>query len=314
MGDYEDYNMIIFSGGTGTPKLLNGLRQIMPQEDLTVVVNTAEDVWVSGNLIMPDIDTVLYLFSGRIDEDKWWGIDGDTLRTYEAIRSFGFDEGMMIGDLDRATHIMRSNMVREGMSLTDATRKMCELFDIKAHVYPMSDDTVSTMITTPDEKMHYQDFWVKEHGEPEVLEVSVEGLSQATISPAVLDAFENEDKVLIGPSNPITSIGPIIDLPGMREKLLETRVVAVSPIIGTEPVSGPAAKLMHACGYEVSSTAVAQRYHGLLDAFVHDVRDGPLGNDIGSPDCRIVRADTLMRSADVSKELARRVCRIFGSL
>ncbi|MCD4702868.1 MAG: 2-phospho-L-lactate transferase [Methanosarcinaceae archaeon] len=306
--------MIIFSGGTGTPKLIKGLMQIMPPEDLTIVVNTAEDVWVSGNIITPDIDTVLYLLSGRLDEHKWWGIEGDTLRTYEAMRSVGFDEGMMIGDLDRATHIMRSKMVREGMSLTETTQRMCELFGIKAHVYPMSDDTVSTMITTPDGKLHYQDFWVKAHGEPEVLEVSVEGLPQAMISPAVLDALNNEDEVLIGPSNPITSIGPIIDLPGMREKLMDKRVVAISPIIGAEPVSGPAAKLMRACGYEVSSTGVAQRYQGLLDAFVHDVRDDPLGNDIGSPDCRIVRADTLMRSADVSKELARYVCGIFESM
>ncbi len=206
--------MIILSGGTGTPKLLNGLRSLIPPEDITVVVNTAEDIWVSGNLITPDIDTILYLLSGRLDTEKWWGVAGDTFRTHETMKSSGFDEGMMLGDLDRATHIMRSDILRNGGTLTSSIRKLCGAFGIKTDILPMSEDPVSTMITTPQGKMHYQDFWVKNHGEPDVVDVSMDGISDAAIAPAVLEALETDGEVLIGPSNPITSIGPILELPG----------------------------------------------------------------------------------------------------
>jgi LPPG:FO 2-phospho-L-lactate transferase len=303
--------MIVLSGGTGTPKLLDGLRRVIPEEDITVVVNTAEDLWVSGNLVTPDIDTVLYLFSGRIDAGKWWGVEGDTFRTHETMKSSGFDEGMMIGDLDRATHIMRSDFLRGGDSLTVATWKLARAFGVKAKVLPMSDDPVSSIITTPSGKMHFQDFWVKEHGEPDVLDVSIDGISDAGISPAILDALEHDDEVLIGPSNPITSIGPILSLPGMREILKSKKVIAVSPIIGKEPVSGPAGKLMYACGFEVSSHGAARCYEDIADVFVIDERDSAQESDFGDIGCDVVRTDTLMKTVDVSVKLARCVIGIF---
>lgn len=306
--------MIILSGGTGTPKLLNGLSKIIPQENITIVVNTAEDIWVSGNLITPDIDTVLYLLSGRLDTEKWWGIAGDTFRTYEAMRSSGFDEGMMIGDLDRATHIMRSDILRNGGTLTYAIRKLCGAFGIKADVLPMSDDTVSTIITTPQGKIHYQDFWVKNHGEPDVLDVSIDCISDAAIAPAVLEALDTNDEVLIGPSNPITSIGPILALPGMREILKCKKVIAVSPIIGKEPVSGPAGKLMRARGYDVSSVGVLDCYQDIVDVFVIDERDTADLADFEEIKCEIVRADTLMKSVDVSVRLAKKMVSIFEGM
>ncbi|HJH28826.1 MAG TPA: 2-phospho-L-lactate transferase [Methanosarcinaceae archaeon] len=306
--------MITLSGGTGTPKLLNGLRTLIPPKDLTVVVNTAEDIWVSGNLITPDIDTVLYLLSDRLDIEKWWGVAGDTFRTHETMKLSGFDEGMMIGDLDRATHIMRSDILRNGGVLTSAIRKLCGAFSIKADVLPMSDDPVSTMITTPQGKMHYQDFWVKNHGEPEVVNVSIDGISDAAIAPAVLEALETDDKVLIGPSNPITSIGPILELPGMREILEHKKVVAVSPIIGKEPVSGPAGKLMQARGLEVSSVGVAMCYQDIVDVFVIDERDTAEVSDFGDIGCEVVRADTLMKSVDVSVELSKQILDIFEEM
>ncbi len=204
--------MIIFSGGTGTPKLLDGLKEILPPEELTVVVNTAEDLWVSGNLICPDLDTVLYLFSDQIDRKKWWGIKNDTFQTHERMQELGVRESMKLGDRDRATHIIRSNLIRSGVSLTEATLKFASILGIDAKILPMSDDPVSTYIETPEGVMHFQDFWVGKHGEPEVLGVDIRGVSEASISPKVLEALENDDNVLIGPSNPITSIGPIISL------------------------------------------------------------------------------------------------------
>lgn len=306
--------MIIFSGGTGTPKLLDGLKEILPSEELTVVVNTAEDLWVSGNLITPDLDTVLYLFSDQIDRKKWWGIENDTFRTYERMQELGVEESMKLGDRDRATHIIRSNLIRDGASLTDATVKLASLFGIDANILPMSDDPVSTYIETLKGVMHFQDFWIGNHGGPDVLGVDIRGVSEASIAKKVLEALEKDDRVLIGPSNPITSIGPIISLPGMRELLMQKKVVAVSPIIGNAPVSGPAGKLMQACGLEVSSMGVAEYYQDFLDVFVFDERD--LADEFAFErlGCHATRADTLMTSTEKSKELAEIVVGLFDTI
>ncbi|MDI9395767.1 MAG: 2-phospho-L-lactate transferase [Euryarchaeota archaeon] len=306
--------MIIFSGGTGTPKLLDGLKEILPPEELTIVVNTAEDLWVSGNLISPDLDTVLYLFSNQIDRKKWWGIENDTFKTYERMKELGADEGMKLGDRDRVTHIIRSNLVRDGASITDATVKLASLFGIEANILPMSDDPVSTYIDTPEGVMHFQDFWVRKHGEPDVLGVDIRGISEASISPKVLEALEREENVLIGPSNPITSIGPIISLSGMKDLLKMKKVVAVSPIIGNAPVSGPAGKLMQACGLEVSSMGVAEYYQDFLDVFVFDERDCADEFAFEKLGCRASRADTLMTSTEKSKELAEIIVGLFDNI
>jgi LPPG:FO 2-phospho-L-lactate transferase len=303
--------MIIFSGGTGTPKLLNGLREVYPEEKITVVVNTAEDIWVSGNLITPDIDTVLYLLSGRLDTSKWWGVKDDTYRTHGAMKELGYDEVMMLGDIDRATHIMRSDMLRSGLTLTESIVGLSKSFGVKANVFPMSDNPVSSMIITPEGKMHFQDFWVGKHGGPEVLEVCQEGIDKASISPAVVEALEREDNVLIGPSNPITSIGPIIELPGMRDILKEKKVVAVSPIIGTEPVSGPAGKLMTARSIEVSSYGLASYYSDFLDHLIIDERDPIDVGRFSGLGCSVSRTDTLMKAVNVSRNLAETVLKQF---
>lgn len=307
--------MIIFSGGTGTPKLLDGLRTVFPESELTVVVNTAEDLEVSGNLISPDLDTVLYLLSDRIDRKKWWGVEGDTFRTHERMKELGIDEGMMIGDLDRATHILRSAFLKEGDSLTEATEKLAALFEVKASVLPMSDAPVSTFIETPEAPpMHFQDFWVGKHGEPDILKVDIRGLSKAAPSEKVLETLEKDDLVLIGPSNPITSIGPILGLKNMRELLKEKTVMAISPIISNAPISGPAGKLMEACGLEVSSFGVAEHYQDFLDFFIFDERDSAEESAFESLGCGVARADTLMTSQEKSAELASFVLEIFEEL
>ncbi len=306
--------MIVLSGGTGTPKLLEGLRKCLPEEELKIIVNTAEDLWVSGNLVTPDIDTVLYLFSGRLDTEKWWGVAGDTFRTHETMADLGHIERMRLGDVDRATNIMRSDYLRNGLTLTEAIGKLADSMGIRASIYPMSDDPVSTMITTGAKKMHFQDFWIGLHGEVDVVDVSVEGVEQARISPGVLECFEKEDDVLIGPSNPITSIGPIIALPGMKEILSRKNVIAVSPIIGNEPVSGPAGKLMHACGYNVSSEGVARCYEDFLDVLIRDIRDNSgLPAEIKDK-IEIISMDTLMKNPDISVTMGRKIIDTFESL
>ncbi len=301
--------MIILSGGTGTPKLLLGLRRLMPDEELTVIVNTAEDIMVSGNLVSPDVDTVLYLFSGLLDEAKWWGIKDDTFHTHQMLKGLGVNEKLMLGDKDRAAHIFRSGLMRKGASLTEATLALSSALGLKARVLPMCDEKVDTIIRTSEGLMHFQDFWVGAKGEPDVLGVYIKGIERAKPTKEVLEALGTEDDVLIGPSNPITSIGPILVLKGMKEMLALKKVIAVSPIIGDSPVSGPAGKLMKACGLPVSSKGVAECYGDILDIMVIDERDTADEKEFS---VKAVRCDTMMDSVKKSEALAGAVRGMFG--
>jgi LPPG:FO 2-phospho-L-lactate transferase len=303
--------MIVISGGTGTPKLIQGLRKLVPDEELTVIVNTAEDITVSGNFVSPDVDTVLYLFSGFLDTSKWWGIENDTFNTNKALQRLGFNEKLMLGDADRATCIFRSELMRNGASLTAATQKLSSRLGIKASILPMCDEKVNTMVNTPEGRMHFQDFWVGAHGEPEVLDVRISGIEKAKLTKEVLAALKSEDNVIIGPSNPITSIGPILALKGMKDILKKKKVLAVSPIIGNAPVSGPAGKLMQACGYPVSSKGVAECYGDILDVLVIDEKDDADENDFP---IRTMRCDTMMTSIEKSKALAECVLELLGDI
>jgi len=297
--------MLVLSGGTGTPKLLAGLRQLVPDEDITVVVNTAEDLWVSGNLVCPDIDTVTYLFSDILDTSRWWGIKQETYHTNETLASAGHNEILLLGDRDRATHIIRSECIREGASLTEAVTETARMLGAKAHILPMCDEPVSSMITTDTGTIHFQEFWVGQKGQPGVLKVEYQDVQKTKVTEAVRRAIEREKNIIIGPSNPITSIGPILAVNGMRDLINTKHVVAVSPIIGCEPVSGPAGKLMTACGYEVSSRGIAKYYHDLLNVFIVDEQDGPGRSDLKNVGVTMVIADTIMTTAEKSAALAR---------
>jgi LPPG:FO 2-phospho-L-lactate transferase len=297
--------MLVLSGGTGTPKLLAGLRQLVPDEDITVVVNTAEDLWISGNLVCPDIDTVTYLFADILDTSRWWGIKQETYHTNETLASAGHNEILRLGDRDRATHILRSECIREGASLTEAVAKTALMLGAKAQILPMCDEPVSSMITTDTGTIHFQEFWVGQKGKPGVLKVEYQDVQNTKVTEAVQRAIEREKNIIIGPSNPITSIGPILAVNGMRELISTKHVVAVSPIIGCEPVSGPAGKLMTACNYDVSSRGVANYYHDLLDVFIVDEQDGPERSGLKELGVNLVIADTIMTTPEKSAALAR---------
>jgi len=288
----------VLSGGTGTPKLLMGLKELMDPEDLSVVVNTAEDLWISGNLVSPDVDTVLYTLADIVDEVRWWGIRRDSFHTTGFLRTLGNPELLSLGDNDRAVHIFRSELIRQGVTLSSATHILAEALGIKQEVLPMTDDHVSTMITTPDGEMHFQDFWVGLGGAPEVVSLRFQGIDKATPSLRFLELLEKEDQVLIGPSNPVTSICPILDLPGVRERLKRKRIVAISPLVGNKPVSGPAAKFMKAVGVSADDEGVAALL-GYPDIFVVDKSSSYRG------DC--VRLDTFMKDREDSKRLAKSI-------
>ncbi len=302
--------MIILSGGTGTPKLLVGLKRVFEEEEeeeLNIIVNTAEDVWISGNLVCPDIDSVLYALAGVIDEQKWWGIRDDGFVTHTALKKLNHDEPMMLGDRDRATHIIRSELLRQGKRLTDATALLARSFGIaaKINILPMTDEpgAVSTRIHTPEGELHFQDFWISKKGEPEVSDVSFDGIEEVKPSEEVMNVLKSgsEEVVLIGPSNPITSIGPILSLEGVRETLKRKKVVAISPIVGNEPVSGPAGKFMQAKGFEVSPYGVFKCYEDFLDVLIIDTGDECTVRD---KNVEIVKTDIMIRNDVDSEKLA----------
>jgi LPPG:FO 2-phospho-L-lactate transferase len=312
--------MVTFlAGGTGTPKLLAGLDAVCDPASTTVVANTGDDVELAGHLVCPDVDTTLFLRGGVLDTDTWWGIDGDTATTHEELgrlaeaagrstepryladerqtagreianwrRFSGVGEFMHIGDRDRAVHLTRTSLLDEGKTLTEATHVLADAFDLEIDLLPMSDDPVATMVESDGETMHFQEFWVARGGDPDVGAVEFRGPEEASPTAAVSEALT--DPVVIGPSNPITSIGPMLALEEVERALAETTVVAVSPFVGDRVFSGPAANLMEAAGYEPSTAGVADVYP-FVDGFVLD------SDDETALERPTVRTDTTIDSA-----------------
>jgi LPPG:FO 2-phospho-L-lactate transferase len=307
--------MVTFlSGGTGTPKLLSGAETEFAPGETTVIANTGDDIELGGHLVCPDLDTVLYERGGALDRETWWGIADDTAETHAELQALaeqaGLETGprylpeerqtdgrpiarwrrfsavgefMQIGDRDRAVHLTRTSLLAAGASLTEATARLADAFGLAVEVLPMSDDPVASIVHTAEGPMHFQEFWVARGGEPDVIDVEFRGSDEAAATTAVLEALE--DKVVIGPSNPVTSIGPMLALTGVRDALAETTVVAVSPFIEDQLFSGPADDLLAATGYEPSTAGVADAYP-FADAFVLDDADG---TDLARP---AVRTDT----------------------
>ncbi|NYT07918.1 MAG: 2-phospho-L-lactate transferase, partial [Methanomicrobiales archaeon] len=213
--------MITFlSGGTGTPKLIRGARRYLDDSAITVVVNTAEDLWISGGHLSPDIDTLLYLFSGRLNTGTWWGIVDDTFLTHDELLLMGVDEYIGIGDRDRAVQIARGELLKSGCTLTEATRILSERMGITAAVLPMTDQQVATLIRTGDRVIHYQEYWVKHRGSLPIDEVIRYSPTGPSATGQVLSAIESSDMVIIGPSNPVTSILPVLECDGIIPALM----------------------------------------------------------------------------------------------
>jgi LPPG:FO 2-phospho-L-lactate transferase len=296
----------VLSGGTGTPKLLRGLKNLVDDREIAVIVNTAEDIWISGGHLSPDIDTVMYLFAGLLDTDTWWGIRNDTFVTHEEAVRLGADEYITLGDRDRAVHIARAGLLNAGRTLTEATAAICSRFGVRAAVLPMADTPVTTMVRTDRGLIHFQEYWVRHRGALPIREVVRAWDTPPEATGEVIAAISDADAVIIGPSNPITSILPILECRGVTEALSTQFVAAVSPFIGDAPVSGPAAALMAARGQESSSAGAYALYRDLVDIFVHDIRD-----PVSVPGA--LRFDTLMTDEAKSTALAEQVLRCIRS-
>ena len=298
--------MLLLSGGTGSPKLLRGLLNLCPETQLTVIANTGDDIWVSGNLICPDIDTVIYTIAG-VSTDRWWGIKNDTFLTHEALVSLGHEEALIIGDIDRATHIFRADLLRQGATLTDATLLLCASFGVSSKVLPMTNDFVPTVIETDEGEMHIQDFLIKHKQRPAVTQINC---GPSAMTTEVKTALEEHNAIIIGPSNPISSIGPILRVSGMREALKDRFVIAVSPIVRTEPLSGPARKFMESVKLPVSSVGIAEFYSDFLNVLVVDNTDFAISSGDLPGEVEVLRANTIMTDRKQSEELAAEILQV----
>jgi len=301
--------IVVLTGGTGGAKLLEGLAAEIDPAELTIICNTGDDCVFHGLHISPDIDTVTYTLTGLIDEAKGWGMKGDTFTTLEQLRRLGADTWFKLGDKDLATHITRTRLLSEGLTLSQVTSQIRRTLGIKAAILPMSDERVDTRLETADNEISFQEYFVKERWQPVVRKVFYAGAVKSKPAPGVLDTLGSASAIIVCPSNPVTSIGPILAVPGIRNALKKASatVVGVSPIIGASAISGPAHKLMSASGWEASALGVARVYADFLDVFVIAHEDKSLKAEIEELSVRAVTADIRMNSSADKKRLAREV-------
>ncbi|MCR5026179.1 MAG: 2-phospho-L-lactate transferase [Methanobrevibacter sp.] len=293
----------VLSGGTGTPKLLQGIKEIVRPEDLNIIVNTLENDYFAGVYVSADIDTVLYTMADMINDELWYGVKDDTFTTHERLEEIGCPELLRIGDIDRATKIQKTLLMQKH-SLQESVEIQSRNMGIKSKVIPMSNENSEIKIVTDIGELDFHDFLIKHQSAPEVLDVV---FSKVPPADGIIDIIKNSEAVIIGPSNPITSILPILSLEGVREALKETYVVAVSPIIGNDSVSGPASKFMKAMGIEVSSIGVANLYKDFLDVIVIDNKDSNLKQSLSEIINKVIITNTIMNSSDTKINLAKKI-------
>lgn len=305
--------IVALAGGVGAAKFLSGLVHSVPEEDLTVVVNTGDDFHWMGLYVCPDLDTVTYTLAGRANPQTGWGIRDDSFQVLDGLKDLGCEPWFRIGDLDLATHIYRTEQLRSGRSLSDITRRICERFGIRFRILPMTDSPVPTLVHTTEGALPFQEYFVKKRCAPPVLGFTFQGVESAKPAPGVDEALQAAGAVVICPSNPFISIGPILSLPGLRETLrrIPAQIAAVTPIIAGEAVKGPTAAMMRQLGLGVSAAGVAKLYQDFIDDFVLDLHDEQLISEITALGIRAHTARTLMDSADATTRLAQSVMEIF---
>ena len=295
------------AGGIGASKLLLGLAAVMPPEDITVIVNTGDDIELFGLRICPDVDTVTYTLAGVINEDTGWGLKGDTFECLRWLEGYGENCWFNLGDRDLATHIFRTNQLRNGRSLTEATDLIRRALGVLSTILPMTDSYTPTRVVTDEGEMHIQEYFVRRRCEPRVHKISHDNIESTELPAGVRNAILEADAVVVCPSNPFISIGPILAVPGVREMVRETqaRVIAITPIVGGRAVKGPTAEMLRDLGHEVSARSVAAMYQEFADVFVLDNADAAIEADIASLGVQTVVADTVMKTLEDKRHLAQ---------
>ncbi|MGC2194643.1 MAG: 2-phospho-L-lactate transferase [Terriglobales bacterium] len=299
----------VLTGGTGGAKFVDGLRQVVPTEELTLIVNTGDDLLWWGLYVSPDIDSITYVLSGMLSRERGWGVKGDTFFCLQHMGQLGQPIWFHAGDRDLAVHILRSKLLAEGKTLSEVTAEIADKLGVKARILPMSDSRVETRVGTPFGELSFEEYFVQRWYQDPVESIRFAGAADAEPAPGVVEAILKADFVLLAPSNPITSIGPILAVPGVREALHKTkgRIAAVSPIVAGEAVAGPAGILMASQGLPVSVAGVAQAYHDFLDILIVDVRDAQAAEELRQSGLRVQVTKTVMRTAEDKAELANAV-------
>ena len=302
-------HILAIAGGVGGAKLALGLSRLLAPGDLTVVVNTGDDETFHGLHVSPDLDSVTYALAGMTNPETGWGIRGDTFRTLEALERLGAETWFRLGDLDLATHVRRTELLRAGRSLSEATRELTAHLGIAHTVAPMSDDPVRTVALTEEGELAFQEYFVKRRCEPRITGVRFDGAESARPSPAFAEALASADAIVLCPSNPVVSIGPVLAVPGVRDAIerFGGPRIAVSPIVGGRALGGPAAKMMAELGEEVSCVGIARRYAPICDALVIDTVDAAEAPAIETLGMRAVVTPTVMETDADKDALAREV-------
>ncbi|HET8587887.1 MAG TPA: 2-phospho-L-lactate transferase [Candidatus Limnocylindria bacterium] len=286
----------LLAGGVGGAKMAHGFQQVLQPGELTVIVNVADDFELWGLHISPDLDTVMYTLAGLADPRTGWGIAGDTHAALEMLERLGAPTWLSIGDRDLATHVRRTQLLRDGISLTDATDALRTALGVPSTILPATDHRVRTMVRTDAGELDFQTYFVARGQRDEVRDVRFDGIAAAEPTAAVLAAIRGADLVVLAPSNPIVSIGPVLQLPGVRAAVAAGRSIAISPIVAGRALKGPADRMLVSLGHEATARGVARLYAGLVDAFVLDETDAALTADVEALGMRAVVLPTVMRS------------------
>ena len=296
----------VLAGGVGAARFLRGLVDVVAPASVTIIGNTADDDEFLGLHVSPDLDTVVYTLADVVDPETGWGIADDTYAALEQAERLGEETWFRLGDADLATHLKRTRLLREGQTLSQATEAIARAFGLKSRLLPMSDDPVRTIVATEDGELSFQEYFVRRRWQDEVRALRFEGAEQARPAPGVLESLAEAEAVVVAPSNPLVSIGPILAVPGLRQALVDTAapVVAVSPIVGGRALKGPADRMMASLGHEASATGVARLYADFLDVLVLDKVDAALAPAVEALGVRPVVADTIMRDDATRRALA----------
>jgi LPPG:FO 2-phospho-L-lactate transferase len=301
--------IVALAGGVGGAKLAVGLYRALAPGELTLIVNTGDDAEMFGLRISPDLDTALYTLAGLVNQQTGWGLAGDTFAAMGMLERYGAPTWFRLGDRDLATHMVRTGMLREGRRLTEVTAHLAARLGVQATLLPMCDEPVATLIETPDGLLDFQEYFVHRRWDVPVSGIRLRGIETARPTREVRAALLAAEVVVVCPSNPVVSIGPILGVPGLADLLRALRVprVAVSPIVGGQAVSGPAGRLMRAIGYEESVHGVAAFYRGLIDGLVIDYADAAERARLEADGLAVLVTGTIMHSADHRLALAREV-------
>ncbi len=300
----ENGMITVLAGGTGSVKIVRGLVSHEPK--VNVISNVGDNYWLYGLYICPDIDTIVYGLADLLDQERGWGIKKDTFNFLRQMEVFGEETWFRIGDRDAATNLIRTNMLKNGKNLSDITKWMCEKFAVTANIIPVTDNTIETRITTNKGELHLQEYWVKHRGKDPIEGIQYIGAEKARPNPEAVNAIHDADMVILAPGNPLTSIGPMLQIKGIRKELskMKQKVVAISPLIGDNAISGPAAKYMQAAGIESNAYGLAKMYSDVCSNIIVDSKDKTLIKKIQSLDMKVYETKITMKNKIAEDALA----------